>query len=98
MLSSTMEQDALTNLQVGLVAARPPADIDEVADRLAGARPGGRSATVTYASNLGKIGLTELALRYLQLAADHGLTDVERVIVRPESRRHAGSAGLCGHP
>ena len=77
-----MEQAALENLQVGLLALGDRASVEEVADRLA---EFGRTADrdAVYASVLGELGMTELALRFLELAADHGLADLERVAEDP---------------
>jgi hypothetical protein len=81
-LSPKEEEAALENLQVGLVALGRGPDIDEVAAGLAGLgwTP---DRDVAYASVLGGLGLTELALRYLQLAADRGLTDLDPVVADP---------------
>lgn len=77
-LPPKMEQAALENLQIGLVALGRRAEVDEVGDRLAEL---GRTADrdAIYASVLGELGITELALGYLQLAADHGFADLDRV-------------------
>ena len=81
-LAPETQRAALESLQVGLVALGRGADIDEVADRLAefGWTP---DRDVGYASVLGGLGMTELALRYLELAADRGLTDLDSVIADP---------------
>ena len=81
-LPPKMEQAALENLQVGLLAFGDRAGVEEVADRLA---EFGRTADrdAVYASVLGDLGITELALRFLELAADHGLADLERIVEDP---------------
>jgi len=81
-LSPKKELAALQNLQVGLVALGRGSDVEAVADRLAGLgwTP---DRDVGYASVLGGLGFTELALSYLQLAADRGLTDLDSVAADP---------------
>jgi hypothetical protein len=77
------ELAALENLEVGLVALGRRTDIDEVADRLAElGRTGDRD--VIFAIVLGGLGMTELALRYLQLAAGRGLADLDLVMDDPD--------------
>ena len=73
------ERAALETLKVGLVASERATDVDEVTKRLSelGATP---RNDVLYASSLGKVGMTELAVRYLQLAADRGFADIEMVM------------------
>ena len=82
-LSSEGERAALEALEVGLVARGDTTDIDEVADRLAecGRTP---ERDVMYASALGELGIPELALRYLELAAARGFDDPERVLSDPD--------------
>jgi hypothetical protein len=81
-LAPAMERTSLERLQVGLVALGSETDVDEVAHRLAelGWTP---DLYLKYASAFGKVAIRELALRYLELAADRGLTDLDRVMEDP---------------
>ena len=76
------ERAALEALKVGLVASDRATDVDEVTKRLSqlGATP---RNDVLYASSLGVVGMTERALRYLQVAADHGFVDLDLVMSDP---------------
>jgi hypothetical protein len=90
------EQVALENLQIGLVALGFRADVDEVAGRLTEL---GRTADrdAVFASVLGELGITELALRYLRLAGDHGFADLDRLMEDPalaQARAHPAFAAV----
>jgi hypothetical protein len=82
-LTPEMEQAALERLQVGLVALGRRSDVDEVSTRLAAlGRTPARDAV--HARAAGRFGMTDLALGYLQLAADHGYADLDGVMDDPD--------------
>jgi len=81
-LAPMRERAALEAFKVGLVALGRPADVDVVTDRLTELRRTPK-LDVLYASALGKVGIPELAVRYLRLAADRGFADAESVMADP---------------
>ena len=77
-LPPDLERSALQRLQVGLVAQRDTPAVDDIADRLAElGQPADRY--VEYASVLGRLGTTDLALGFLHLAAERGYGDVAAI-------------------